>query len=183
MIAPQAAAAIALATGITMLALSPSAASEDQAMLTPPPPAMGNQQAVTVRGPLDGMSFVGTLGPDGKPGDRDDVIHFADGQFWSENCVPCGFPPGPYWVRYQDDAIHFRGELNSPESGEFVYSGVVQDDRLTVTMNWRRDRWYWSIERDFWFEGSLKASPVSGSVPNPSSIAVAAANDPRACEP
>lgn len=143
----------------------------------------GSEDGTSASGPLDGMSFVGALGPEGKPGDRDDVIHFADGQFWSDNCVPCGFPPGPYWVRYEGDEIHFRGELRSPESGEFAYSGVVRDDQLTVILKWRKERWYWSIERDFWFEGTLRATPVANSASSPARIAVAAATDPRACAP
>jgi hypothetical protein len=85
------------------------------------------ENGTSARGPLDGMSFIGTLGPEGKPGDRDDVIKFAGGHFWSENCVPCGFPPGPYWVRYEDAAIHFQGELESPSSGHFSYVGTVED--------------------------------------------------------
>jgi hypothetical protein len=129
------------------------------------------------------MSFVGSLGPEGEPGDRDDVIHFADGQFWSENCVPCGFPPGRYWVRYEDDEIHFRGNLRSPDNGEFSYRGVVQGNRLTVTMNWRKERWYWSLDRDFWFEGTLAAMAAAEPSLSPASIAVDAATDPRACEP
>lgn len=145
--------------------------------------AIGGENGVKARGPLDGMNFVGTLGPEGKPGDREDIIHFADGQFWSENCVPCGFRPGPYWVRVEDDRIHFRGKLSSPESGEFSYTGVVQNNKLTVTMNWRKDRWYWSIDRNFWFEGTREATAAAEASPSPASIALAAATDPRVCEP
>ena len=129
------------------------------------------------------MSFVGTLGPEGEPGDRDDIIHFADGQFWSEGCVPCGFPPGPYWVRFAEDGIHFRGELSSADNGEFSYTGVVKGNRLTVTLNWRKDRWYWSIDRNFWFAGTMETVASAEPSPSPASIALAAATDPRACEP
>jgi hypothetical protein len=153
------------------------------ATLAPQLSAKDGENGVPAQGPLDGMSFVGTLGPEGKPGDRDDVIHFADGQFLSEGCVPCGFSPGPYWVRFEDEAIHFRGELSSAENGTFSYSGVVQGDRLSVSLNWRKERWYWSIDRNFWFEGTMEATMAAAPEQSPAGVALAAATDPRICEP
>lgn len=145
--------------------------------------AGGQSGAAASHGPLDGMRFAGTLGPEGGPGDREDVLYFADGQFWSENCVPCGFSPGPYWVRYAEDGIHFKGELQSPKSGRFLYSGVVRGEQLTVTINWRKERWYWTIDRNFWFEGELaRPTPASGN-PSATRVAMAAAFEPRVCEP
>lgn len=120
-----------------------------------PVPGEENARPHPAQGPLDGMKFVGTFGPEGEPGDREDVLYFGDGHFWSRNCVPCGFPPGEYWVRYSGGAVHFRGELQSSERGRFAYSGVIRDGRVTAHINWRKERWYWTIDRDFRFEGVL----------------------------
>jgi hypothetical protein len=131
-------------------------------------------------GPLDGKSFAGELGPQGRPSDRPDILHFGDGKVWSEACVPCGFAPAPYWVRYDGDAIHFQAELHSPASGTFAYLGVVRDGQLTATMHWRKDRWYWSLSRDFWFEGTLAEVDARQSA---ASVALVAAASTEACEP
>ncbi len=111
------------------------------------------------RAALDGMSFVGKLGPDGKPPDSDDILYFRDGQFWSKNCVPCGFRPGAYFVRFVDDGIEFQGEMESEDRGRFHYTGIVRNGQLTAEITWRKDRWYWSIDKAFRFEG--KASEIS----------------------
>jgi len=145
--------------------------------------AGGQNDAAAAHGPLDGMRFVGDFGPKGEAADREDTLYFADGKFWSKNCVPCGFSPGPYWVRYTEDGIHFKGELRSPESGRFFYSGVVQDGRLEVSINWRKERWYWTIDRDFRFEGELVPVTPVGGMPSAARVAMAAASEPRVCEP
>ncbi len=135
-------------------------------------------------GQLDGMHFVGRFGPAGKPGDRKDSIYFADGHFWSANCVPCGFAPGVYWVRASAEGIHFRGELESPDRGRFVYTGLVRDGRLTVHVNWRRERWYWSIDKDFWFEGEVADEAPAVSVEEAQRLAMTAnPQPPLDCDP
>lgn len=126
-------------------------------------------------GPLDGMRFVGTIGPDGQPG-IEDTLYFGDGQFWSQSCVRCGFAPGFYWVRFIEGAIHFQGELESAERGRFTYSGVVRDGQVIAHIKWRHRRWYWSINRDFVFRGDLVETATTAS-------AVSAARQARAADP
>jgi len=106
------------------------------------------------RGALDGMAFVGKIGPAGAP-DMDDALYFEDGHFWSQACTRCGFAPGPYWYRHIGDAIEFHGVLESEERGRFSYLGIVRDGRISASINWRHDRWYWSIDRDLSFDGDL----------------------------
>lgn len=165
-----------LAVPLVMLLILPPVAGGENG-------AGGENSGAAAHGPLDGMRFVGTFGPQGEPADRNDTLYFADGQFWSKQCVPCGFAPGPYWVRHTEDGIRFKGELESPESGRFFYSGVVQDERLTVAINWRKERWYWTIDRDFWFEGELAPAIPVGGMPSATRVAMAAASEPRICEP
>lgn len=105
-------------------------------------------------GPLDGMAFVGKIGPRGDP-DIDDVLFFQDGHFWSKACTGCGFAPAPYWIRHVGEGIEFRGFLESADRGRFSYLGLVKNGRITATIKWRKDRWYWSIDRAMGFEGRL----------------------------
>lgn len=118
----------------------------------------------SARGDLDGMMFVGTIGPADGPRDRADTLSFGTGHFWSAICVPCGFLPSVYWVRRVGDEIHFRDEMGSGDRGRFHYIGVVRGKQLSATIHWRKERWYWSIDRGFRFEGQLAESAVTESL-------------------
>ncbi|WP_435103588.1 hypothetical protein [Arhodomonas sp. AD133] len=147
-------------------------------------PALATDAGEGARGPLDGMDFVGDFGPAGGPADSRDTLHFRDGRFWSGSCVPCGYPPGAYWVRVTGDGIHFRGELENPEGGRFVYVGVVRDGRIEAHINWRRERWYWTIDRDFRFEGRIAdVQPAYANVAAAREAAFGGPDPRRDCQP
>lgn len=135
----------------------------------------------TTRGPLDGMAFVGKIGPEGAP-DLDDVLSFDDGHFWSAACIKCGFAPSHYWVRHVGEAIEFRGVLESRERGEFTYRGVVRGESIRVEIEWRRERWYGTVDRDLVFQGRL-APPgeAEPSLERAMQRAAAGPPDPDAC--
>ena len=136
-------------------------------------------------GPLDGMSFSGKLGPADGNGDRkNDTLYFRDGHFWSALCVPCGFRPGRYWVHRAGDQVHFRGTLSSPENGTFLFTGIVEDDRISVTLDWRKERWYWTVSREFRFEGELRDGDASfATIGDARSTATSALEAGSICEP
>jgi len=106
---------------------------------------------------LDGLAFEGRIGQRGeKESFVDDVWVFEDGMFASTECRKCGFPKGEYWVRFAEDGIHFRTETVCPVTdAALVYEGVVKGDRIEATYTWTKERWYWDIEKKFWFEGEL----------------------------
>ena len=150
------------------------------ALLLYAPAAFGDAPS-SGRGPLDGMTFVGKFGPADKPLDTDDRLHFDDGQFWSAICVKCGFHPGRYWVREDSEGMHFLGELVS-ERGRFRYHGRVKNGRIEVRINWRKERWYWTIDRDFRFEGTLENADAAPSAQDASSVAAAVGPErPESC--
>lgn len=148
-------------------------------------PTLGDDadRSLQTHGRLDGMRFVGMFGPAQAPDDRkEDTLFFGDGHFWSANCVPCGFAPGKYWVRHEGDAIHFRGVMESPERGRFLYIGVVRDGRLSASVNWRKERWYWTIDRDFRFDATLSGATVTQRPDAVARLAVAEAKLPKSEE-
>jgi hypothetical protein len=108
----------------------------------------------TASGPLDGMVFEGRIGPADNP-DLSDRLYFEDGKFWSGECTRCGFEPGAYWVRRVDGGVAFRGTLQSAERGRFIYEGFVRDGEIEVSIDWRHERWYWTIDRELRFVGRL----------------------------
>jgi hypothetical protein len=114
-------------------------------------------------GPLDGMVFVGQVGPEGKP-DFDEELHFNNGYFWTKNCIRCAYQPGIYWVRKVGASIHFQGELQKENGSKFRYTGRIADGRARVTVLWSKDRWYWSIERTLIFIGKLAPTRASMTV-------------------
>lgn len=116
------------------------------------------------RGPLDGMSFVGKIGPEDKR-DLDDELHFATGQFWSSNCLACGYQPGAYWTRRVGDSIQFQGSLPSADGGQFDYSGRVVGDHINVQINWTQQRWYGDVKRKLAFVGVLTPAATPQGVP------------------
>lgn len=120
--------------------------------------------AMVGRGPLDGMSFIGKIGPENSR-DLDDGLHFAAGKFWSTNCFACGYQPGIYWTRRVGDSIQFHGTLQSADGGRFDYSGRVVGDRIDVHINWIQQRWYGDIERSLAFVGALTPAVTPQGVP------------------
>lgn len=145
-------------------------------------PALGDDpgQPLRTHGRLDGMRFVGMFGPAQDPDEgREDTLFFGDGHFWSGNCVPCGFAPGKYWIRYDGDAIHFRGVMESPARGRFTYLGVVRGGHLSASVNWHKERWYWTIDRDFRFEGTLSGIAVTQRADAVARLAAAEAKLPK----
>lgn len=108
---------------------------------------------ILANGALDGMVFAGKIGGNENPS-IDDKLHFKDGTFWSTFCVKFGLAPGKYWARSVGDQIEFRGVLKG-EPGSFAYMGSVHEGIATVSMQWTKRRWYWTIEKELNFVGKL----------------------------
>jgi len=141
--------------------------------------AFSGDEGAAPHGRLDGLRFIGTFAPEGENAGRKDTLLFSDGHFWSAICVPCGFTPGVYWVRDVGDAIHFRGQMESPERGTFTFIGVVRDGQVSAKIHWRKERWYWSLERDFRFEGKATGARVTERAARVARVAAAEGRVPK----
>jgi hypothetical protein len=106
--------------------------------------------------PLDGLSFQGQTGEQGKGDHHEDVITFDDGQFRSLDCENWGFGPAPYNVTKKGDSYQFRATLLSADRGKLEWNGTVTGDTAEATFRWLHKRWYWTIDRQYWFEGKQK---------------------------
>ncbi|NIR31544.1 MAG: hypothetical protein GWN84_19980 [Gammaproteobacteria bacterium] len=106
---------------------------------------------------LDGMTFAGQIGPIGKAAFTKDVWKFREGTFVSTECEKtCGFERSSYWVLFEQDAVRFISEARCPdERATILWKGVVRGDEIEGTFTWKKERWYWTIEKDFWFKGTL----------------------------
>ncbi len=114
-------------------------------------------------GPLDGRVFLSMLGQEGKPGDIEDELIFEDGMFVSTECERrCNYPASPYFVRHRDNALEFFSESRCPhKDATIVWRGVVEDGVIKGESTWTLKRWYWTVEKKFWFEGELAEQAVA----------------------
>ena len=84
--------------------------------------------------------------------------------FISKECErKCGYTEGIYWVRPIDDGVEVLSETPCLESdATIVWRGVVKGDKIEGTFTWTSERWYWTIEKKFWFNGNLvKTNTIS----------------------
>lgn len=104
--------------------------------------------------PLDGLQFKGETGEQGKGDHHEDTITFKDGQFRSLDCESWGFGPAPYSVKKEGDTYHFSATLLSPKRGRLEWKGTITGDTAEGNFRWLHKRWYWTIDRQYWFKGT-----------------------------
>lgn len=127
------------------------------------PNTTGVAARATAAGPLDGLSFRGAVGPDGKPKDIPDLFFFANGSFLSRECeFRCEYPAGPYFVRQIGSKTEFISEIKYPyRDAKIVWRGTIEGDKITGKSTWIVKRWYWTVENTFEFEGKLQKEPLT----------------------
>ena len=104
---------------------------------------------------LDGKKFIGPTGEKGREVHHEDVLSFSDGKFTSSECFQFGFAGAPYTATVEADSIHFQAETTSPTHGTMIWKGTLQGDSLDVTYTWTKERWFWTIFREYRFKGTL----------------------------
>ena len=108
-------------------------------------------------GVLDGMMFIGEHGSKGKPADVKDTFVFKNGNFFSEEGeAMCDAPACPYFTRQVGNAIEFISETRCRDKdATIVWRGTMRGKMIKGVFQWTSKRWYWTIEKEFWFEGTL----------------------------
>lgn len=136
-------------------------------LIEPSTAAEIDQPNESVKGPLDGKSFTGALGPDGKPKDTNDRFVFENGTFVSKECeLRCKYPARPYFVRKIGDKTEFVSETKCPyKDAKIVWRGTVEGDTIEGVSIWTIKRWYWTVEKTFEFSGKLEqaTAPVASA--------------------
>lgn len=107
---------------------------------------------------LDGLQFKGETGEQGKGDHHEDTITFKDGQFRSLDCENWGFGPAPYSVKKEGNSYRFSATLVSPDRGRLEWNGTITGDAAEATFRWLHERWYWNIDRRYWFKGIRRPS-------------------------
>jgi hypothetical protein len=119
--------------------------------------AAGSDTTTADVGPLDGMTFVGKIGPGGEPKDAPDVFVFQDGHFVSkDHAARCRYPARPYFVRTVGDATEFVSETRCPhKDATIVWRGRVAGDQISGVAAWTSQRWRWSWKTEYAFDGRI----------------------------
>lgn len=104
---------------------------------------------------LDGKTFFVRTGEKGKKADHDDYLIFRDGMFVSSGCVEQNFGTSAYSADADGGGIRFRAKTVSPTHGAMIWEGTVRGDAVDATARWVHERWYWSIDRKYWYQGRL----------------------------
>lgn len=144
---------LALAVTAAISILGAISWDRGQAMHAEPEPA----ESLDGDGVLDGMTFSGVLGPSGQEPNVEDIWIFDRGLFVSMECLRrCDYPARPYFFRGQGDAIEFVSETECPDKDAKIYwRGTIEGETIQGEFTWIVDRWYWTIEKTFHFEGEL----------------------------
>ncbi len=118
----------------------------------PGPPGGGSPSRL-----LDGKTFLvksGELGSEASH--HDDYLIFRDGMFVSTDCAELlDFRASAYSATRQGDAIRFQADSTSPTHGRMIWDGTMRGDAMDATARWIDKRWYWTIDRMYWFKGNL----------------------------
>jgi len=104
---------------------------------------------------LDGQSFRVEAFEKGEKIFEDRLV-FKDGTFFSEGCRKFGFDRSPYYVRVEGDQIQFLAETASPTHGTMVWKGSVKQNRIEGGFRWTKERWYWTVRRNFDVTGAAE---------------------------
>lgn len=70
------------------------------------------------------------------------------------NCEKRGFRPARYTTRKEGDSYHFVATLQSSDKGVLEWRGIITGNVVTATFRWLHNRWYWDIDRQYWFKGT-----------------------------
>lgn len=119
------------------------------------------EAALPAAGPLDGLEFVSVIQVAQYDAPFEDRMVFADGTFFSEECQRrCDFGAQPYTAWREGDTIHFTATLTCADAPQSVsWRGRVTGDRIEGSALWRVERFYWTVEREAIYDGTLVAAP------------------------
>lgn len=117
---------------------------------------IASSQSDTV-GILDGMVFIGHVGPKGKGANGEDEVVFQNGRFLSSSCVKYAFGSAPYSAYRDGDSIIFTTVTQSSKHGQIDWKGKVTGNEVEASYRWTKERWYWfDANEEHWLKARLK---------------------------
>ena len=103
---------------------------------------------------LDGKTFSGQIGPQGKSEGKEDSFVFQDGAFESTLCTTFGYGTGAYTTELAGKALEFTAETADQKGGTMKWKGVVKGDIIEGTAVATEN----GQTSESWFRGTLTQS-------------------------
>ena len=124
-----------LRTGLLVLAALLGTAATGRATAEDTP-----QDTPPAAGSLDGKTFSGEMGEQGKDKGEAQTFVFRDGGFEAPATSRWGFTTGAYTAEQDGTTIIFSSETQSPKQGKMRWSGTVLDGQLEGVMTWYKGK-------------------------------------------
>ena len=77
----------------------------------------------------------------------------------------CKYPARPYFIRKSGNNTEFVSETKCPyKDAKITWRGTVEGSTIKGVSTWTVKRWYWTVEKNFEFAGTLvkQSPPVAG---------------------
>ncbi len=101
------------------------------------------------------LVFDGTTGTVGMGAHHDDQLIFAAGNFHSRECAKLGFEKSRVEIARDDAGFHFSAVNVSEKYGTLTWNGSIRDGSIEAHYVWKKERLFWTIEREYWFSGEI----------------------------
>ena len=101
------------------------------------------------------LVFNGSTGTVGMRADHNDELIFADGTFHSRECQKIGFEKSAFKIARNGTEIQFSAVNVSSRYGTLTWQGVIRDGVIEARYQWKKERMFWTIQREYWFSGEI----------------------------
>ena len=115
----------------------------------------GIQSVIAAEQDVPHFVVSGSTGTVGMDADHTDELVFRDGNFHSRACSKLGFRKSEAKVERDGDAIRFSAVNVSPKYGTLTWEGVIRDGVVQALYVWKKERMFWTIQRQYWFSGKI----------------------------
>lgn len=115
----------------------------------------GIQSVNAAEQPMPVLFVSGSTGTVGMDADHNDELVFKDGHLHSRECSKLGFRKGATRVEREGNLIRFSAVNVSPEYGTLTWKGVIRDGVVQALYVWKKERLFWTIQRQYWFNGKV----------------------------
>ena len=116
----------------------------------------GESSRTEIAGATPDSIFPGSTGTVGMEAHHGDTLVFADGQFHSRECAKLGFGKTQFTVESDGKDMHFSAVSVSERYGTLSWKGVIRGDKVEARYVWKKERLFWTLEREYWFKGHAR---------------------------
>ncbi|NIO38886.1 MAG: hypothetical protein GTO41_01020 [Burkholderiales bacterium] len=99
--------------------------------------------------------FTGSTGTVGMDAHHTDELVFGASTFHSRECQKIGFEKSAFKIVREGDEIQFSAVNVSSRYGTLVWQGVIRDGIIEARYLWKKERMFWTIQREYWFSGEV----------------------------